>query len=239
MKYLNTIFLAFVVLFSISCSSKQASSSEEDEFEQEEMENIDGEEENEEENENEEDNFDRDPDKEDPEPSGRAGLNDPSAGPPAGGHGPGPAVGNLNPSGCVKSSPNYYACRYQESVAASVGAAAERTVYVCEKGPISTKLTLVEYSYNSGAKPPNALVCEIQIDFFVMGFAHHTQSFCRNNTSPLNNDSLEENLAYFRGQGYTCTGPDGQAAAPPAAFTPPPSAPRALTPPPAANPPPS
>ncbi len=120
---------------------------------------------------------------------------------------------------CVKGASDYLDCKYHESrtvtdTAKNTGQSFITTyeTYNClptedKKEFLNEKvqILLVEYSYK-GVTPKDALLCEVQSMGEVLGYAHHTQGFCRDNqSSRLEPDSLNEALEEYKRLGYQCT----------------------------------
>lgn len=118
---------------------------------------------------------------------------------------------------CMRTSSDYLACRYEESrqvVDATLQSKQAHVViekYNCSPAAINKEdillktniqVILIEYKY-AGLTPKNALICEIQAEEQVLGYAHHTQGFCRNNLT-ARIDSLNEALAEYTRLGYKC-----------------------------------
>ena len=107
-----------------------------------------------------------------------------------------------------KTDPGYLTCRFEQSQRASTQARQEHETHICRKNDQpDVVLRLTEFFYPTN-RPNNALVCTISANDNLKGFAHYTQSFCRNNSKPNGQrDSLKELMDHYQSpnMGYICT----------------------------------
>ena len=101
-----------------------------------------------------------------------------SAAPPTTDESQSPAV--VTSAACAKSDPNYFTCRYNESLAASASATVSVRQYACTNQTDLTTVQVIinEYAYSSGAKPADGLLCDLRIDGVVKSFANQDPTFC-------------------------------------------------------------
>ncbi len=124
-----------------------------------------------------------------------------------------PTRGGISTSCDPSDLATYYQCRYQESRPVTNSAPNRQTVTVqhtCTKeGSPPVQLALYEYNYGGPKPSPNALVCEIrQItrnEEVVIGFAHWTANYCRENNDEKYVDSLKEAIREHSKAGYQCS----------------------------------